>query len=109
MECKCSLFVIQTHRVQDPLLNGGPGVPEVFIIVVSRHKLPLHSDQGRACGSMGNFILHYTSSERRRSLHYYCAHRHRMEFHKAHSHGQGKEALHARYTIASKRRHLFLI
>jgi len=35
-------FVIQANRVQDPLLNDGAGVPEVFFIVISRHKLPLY-------------------------------------------------------------------
>lgn len=101
------LLLQQAFCIQNPLFNGGPSVPEVSLIVIPRYKLPLHSDQGWTRRGVGDFILHYSSPKRRRSLHYYCTYRHRMEFHKAYSHRQGKETLYAGHTIAGKNINFF--
>lgn len=101
------LLLQQAFCIQNPLFNGGPSVPEVFLTVIPRYKLPLHPDQGWTRRGMGDFILYYSSSERRCSLYYYCTYRDGMEFHKAYSHRQGKETLYAGHTVAGKNINFF--
>lgn len=40
------LLLQQAFCIQNPLFNGGPSVPEVFLTVIPRYKLSLHPDQG---------------------------------------------------------------